>query len=89
MHRCTPADKLMFITAMKLSGSCVAYTGENVSDAEALSAAVVGISMGESGCAVTDLHADIIILDDNFSSVKNASKWGRNIFDNARKFIQY
>ena len=74
---------------MKLTGSCCAYTGDSISDAKALSAADVGMSMGKSGCAVTHHHADIIILDDNFSSVKNASKWGRNIFDNARKFIQY
>jgi len=79
----------MFVEAMRQSGSFCAYTGDSISDAMAISKANVGISMGKSGCAVTKDQADIIILDDNFSSVKNASKWGRNIYDNARKFIQY
>ena len=89
IYRCNPEDKLMFVQAMNLTGSFCAYTGVSISDASALSAAYVSMSMGKSGCAVTHHHSDIIILDDNFSSVKNAFKWGRNIFDNARKFIQY
>lgn len=54
----------------------------------ALSEANVGFCMG-SGSQVTKDHADIIFLDDNFASIFNAVKWGRNIFDNCRKFIQF
>lgn len=45
--------------------------------------------MGQSGCPASKSSADIIILDDNFRSVKDAVKWGRNIFDNARKVVQF
>jgi len=87
MHRCTPMDKLIYITAMRLSGSCIAYVGDSPSDANALSAANVGFAMKQSGCAMTEYHAHITILDDNFSSVKSSLIWGRQIFDNARRFI--
>ena len=87
LYRANPSDKHMFAAAMKKSGTCCAVTGDGINDALALTEANVGFSMGKSGCAVAKDHADIIILDDNFASVKNAAKWGRNIFDNARKFI--
>lgn len=77
----------MFVSAMKKSGGFCAVTGEGNSDANALSEANVGFCMGQSGCAIAKDNSDIIILDDNFSSVKNAARWGRNIYDNCRKFI--
>jgi P-type E1-E2 ATPase len=79
----------MFAAALKESGSMCALTGEGINDALALSEANVGFAMGMDGCAVAKDHADIIILDDNFASVVNAIRWGRNIFDNVRKFVQF
>jgi Ca2+ transporting ATPase len=74
---------------MKLSGSPCAYIGESVSDAIALRAAEVGISMGKSGCDLTRKYAGVIVWEDNFSSIKNAVKWGRNILNNLRKFLEF
>lgn len=64
-------------------------TAEGVADAKALRCANIGMAMGESGCAVARDNSDLIILDDNFDSVFTAAKWGRNIFANVRKFIQF
>ena len=74
---------------MKLSRSHCAYIGESVSDAIALGEADVGISMGKSGCDFSRNYAGVIVWDDNFSSVKNAVKWGRNILHNSRKFLKF
>ena len=79
----------MFVAAMKKSGSSCALTGEGINDALSLSEASVGFAMGQDGCSVAKDHSDIIILNDNFSSVVNAVRWGRNIFDNCRKFVQF
>lgn len=89
VYRATPSDKLKFVAAMKRSGSSCALTGESVTDAESIQEASVGFAMGGIGCAVAQDKADIVILDDNLFSVKNAIKWGRNVFDNCRKFVQY
>lgn len=78
----------MFVSALKQSGTVCAVTGDGINDAMALSEANVGFCMG-SGCAVAKDHADIIFTDDNFESVMKAVKWGRNIIDNCRKFIQF
>ena len=67
----------------------VAVTGEGINDCSALKRANVGFCMGISGCEAAKDAADIIILDDNFKSVFKAAQYGRNIFDNVRKFIQY
>lgn len=88
LYRCKPEDKHMFITLMKISGARIGMTGDSINDALALSEANVGFGMG-SGCAVAKDSSQIVILDDNFASVFNAINWGRNIFDNCRKFIQF
>ena len=89
LYRATPSDKHMFVAAMKRSGSSCAVTGEGINDALSLSEASVGFAMGMDGCSVAKDHADIIITNDQFSSVVNAVRWGRNIFDNVRKFVQF
>jgi len=89
LYRATPTDKHMFTAAMKRSGSSCALTGEGINDALALSEASVGFAMGQDGCSVAKDHADIIILNDNFATVVTAVRWGRNIFDNCRKFVQF
>ena len=89
LYRATPSDKHMFVAAMKKSGSSCAVTGEGINDALALSEASVGYAMGQDGCSVAKDHADIIIMNDNFSTVVTAIRWGRNIVDNCRKFVQF
>lgn len=89
MYRTTPEDKHMFVAGLKACGSKIAVTAEGVSDAQSLQCAHVGMAMGEGGCSAARDSSDLIILDDNFESVFTAAKWGRNIFDNVRKFIQF
>lgn len=62
--------------------------GDSISDAEALKKANVGLCMG-SGCDVAKDNSDLVILDDDFRSIYTAIKWGRAIFDNVRKFLQF
>ena len=63
-------------------------TGDSISDAEALKKADVGFCMG-SGCDVAKDSSDLVILDNDFESIHSAIKWGRSIFDNVRKFLQF
>jgi P-type E1-E2 ATPase len=65
----------------------VAVTADGINDAAALKHANVGFCMGISGVEVAKEASDIVILDDNFKSVYRATQWGRNIYDNVRKFI--
>lgn len=63
-------------------------TGDSIADASALQLADVGLCMG-SGCDVAKDNSDLVILDNNFSSIHSSIKWGRAIFENVRKFIQF
>lgn len=89
LARSTPDHKFALIVGLKDIGSYVAVTADGINDARALQNAHVGFCMGISGCEVAKEASDIIILDDNFNSVFKATKWGRNILDNIRKFIQF
>lgn len=87
--RARPFDKYTLVLGLKELHNVVAVTGDGTNDAPALSKADVGFAMGQIGTDVARDAADIIILDDNFTSIVHAVKWGRNIFDNIRKFIQF
>lgn len=89
LARASPADKYLLVTALKQLNEVVAVTGDGTNDAPALAKADVGFSMGISGTDVAKGSSDIILLDDNFSSIIVALKYGRNVYDNVRKFIQF
>ncbi|EKX40742.1 hypothetical protein GUITHDRAFT_75356, partial [Guillardia theta CCMP2712] len=93
LARSTPLDKLALVGGIQDSESCglqtVAVTGDGTNDAPALLRAHIGLAMGKAGTQVAQNAADIIILDDNFASILQAVKWGRNVHDNICKFLQF
>lgn len=89
LARSSPADKLLLVTGIQNSDSVVAVTGDGSNDAPALKKADVGFAMGIAGTDIAKGACDIILLTDDFSCILVALRYGRNVFDNVRKFIQF
>lgn len=96
IYRATSQDKLALVTGLKTwadksaaRGRSVAVTGEGVNDESALKMADVGFAMGGSGCDIAKEASSVILTDDNFSNSIKTAMWGRNIYQNIRKFLQF
>jgi Ca2+ transporting ATPase len=89
LARSSPEDKFLLVTGIQACKGVVAVTGDGTNDAPALTKADVGFSMGITGTDVAKGASDIILLDDNFTSIVVALRYGRSVYDNVRKFIQF
>ncbi|KAG6703121.1 hypothetical protein I3842_07G068200 [Carya illinoinensis] len=89
MARSSPFDKLLMVQCLKRKGHVVAVTGDGTNDAPALKEADIGLSMGIQGTEVAKESSDIVILDDNFTSVVTVLRWGRCVYNNIQKFLQF
>lgn len=87
--RSKPDTKMRIVQALQKNGEVVAVTGDGINDAPALNKADVGIAMGISGTEVSKNAADIILTDDSFSTIVDGIKWGRGIYENFQRFIQF
>ena len=87
--RSTPMIKMRVVRLLKGVGNVVAVTGDGINDAPAIKHADVGIAMGIAGTEVTKEASDIVLLDDSFNTIVKAVKWGRGIYENFKRFIQF
>ncbi|XP_028761457.1 putative calcium-transporting ATPase 11, plasma membrane-type [Neltuma alba] len=90
MARSLPLDKHTLVTNLRnMFGEVVAVTGDGTNDAPALHESDIGLAMGIAGTEVAKENADVIIMDDNFSTIVNVARWGRAVYINIQKFVQF
>ncbi|XP_020252745.1 calcium-transporting ATPase 1, plasma membrane-type-like [Asparagus officinalis] len=90
MARSSPLDKHTLVKHLRTTfGEVVAVTGDGTNDAPALHEADIGLAMGIAGTEVAKESADVVILDDNFSTIVTVAKWGRSVYINIQKFVQF
>ena len=87
--RSMPNTKMRIVSALQENGEVVAVTGDGINDAPALTKADVGIAMGIAGTEVSRNAADIILTDDSFNTIVEAIKWGRGIYNNFQRYLQF
>lgn len=87
--RSTPLVKMRVVNTLKSQGNVVAVTGDGINDAPAIKNADVGVAMGITGTEVSKEASDIVLLDDSFSTIVRAVQWGRGIYENFQRFIQF
>lgn len=87
--RSMPNTKMRIVGALQKNGEVVAVTGDGINDAPALTKADVGIAMGIAGTEVSRNAADIILTDDSFNTIVEAIKWGRGIYNNFQRYLQF
>ncbi len=87
--RSTPLVKMRVVKLLKEERNVVAVTGDGINDAPAIKHADVGIAMGIAGTDVTKEASDMVLLDDSFSTIVKAVQWGRGIYENFKRFIQF
>ncbi|KAJ3392073.1 Calcium-transporting ATPase 10, plasma membrane-type [Lobulomyces angularis] len=89
LARSSPSDKFILVSLLKSMGEVVAVTGDGTNDAPALKEADVGFSMGICGTQIAMNASDIVLMDDNFVSLVQSIRWGRNVLNSVRKFLQF
>eukprot|EP00245_Coleochaete_scutata_P007397 TRINITY_DN2270_c0_g2_i1.p1 TRINITY_DN2270_c0_g2~~TRINITY_DN2270_c0_g2_i1.p1 ORF type:complete len:837 (+),score=176.86 TRINITY_DN2270_c0_g2_i1:299-2512(+) len=89
MARSSPTDKHTLVKMLRSMGEVVGVTGDGTNDAPALHEADIGLAMGIAGTEVAKESADIVILDDNFASIVRVVRWGRSVYSNIQKFLQF
>ncbi|XP_013615409.1 PREDICTED: calcium-transporting ATPase 8, plasma membrane-type-like [Brassica oleracea var. oleracea] len=89
MGRSSPDENLLLLEALRKKGHVVAATGKGIRDAPSLRQANISLAMGIGGTAIVKECSDIIILEDNFTSIVKVIQWGRFLYTNAQRFLQF